>query len=307
MYRVMFPERVSELVALSLDAVVVSVRDATPMLLCVQRNQCATLPGAALDNVGHKTFESGMRAILQTQTGVAVGYAEQLYSFGDSDRGDHAEVRQVSVTYLALVREFLQPSGAFWADVYGFLPWEDWRVAKPHCFDALMQHLHAWANTADRAERVRLCFACAQGGFDHERVLERFELLWEAGLVAEKVGHSQAFGQAMAGDYRRMLASALGRLRGKLKYRPVIFELLPESFTMLRLQNTVEALIGNTVHKQNFRRLIEQGGLLEPCGARVLEQRGRPAELFRFRHAVYRERPAPGVRVSNNQAKPLIS
>jgi hypothetical protein len=293
-------------VALSLDAVVISVRDATPMLLCVQREQLLSLPGAGL-NVRHRTFESGMREILQAQTGVAVGYAEQLYSFGDSNRGDQTEVRQVSVTYLALVREFLQPSGAFWADVYHFLPWEDWRVTAPACYAQLMQHLNTWANSAERAERVRLCFACAQGGFDHERVLERFELLWEAGLVAEKTGHSQTFGVAMAGDYRRMLASALGRLRGKLKYRPVIFELLPESFTMLRLQTTVEALIGNTVHKQNFRRLMEQGGLLESCGARVMEHRGRPAELFRFRHAVYRERPAPGVRVPNNQAKPLIS
>jgi hypothetical protein len=296
-----------DLVALSLDAVVISVRDATPMLLCVQREQSVTLPGAGLNMARHRTFESGMREILQAQTGVAVGYAEQLYSFGDSNRGDPSEVRQVSVTYLALVREYLQPSGAFWADVYRFLPWEDWRVTAPDCYEPLMQQLRIWADSTERAERVRLCFAAIQGGFDHERVLERFELLWEAGLVAEKPGHSYAFGEAMAGDYRRMLASALGRLRGKLKYRPVIFELLPESFTMLRLQTTVEALIGNAVHKQNFRRLMEQGGLLEPCGARVLEQRGRPAELFRFRHAVYRERPAPGVRVPNNQVKPLIN
>ena len=51
-------------------------------------------------------------------------------------------------------------------------------------------------------------------------------------------------GEPMALDHRRLLATALGRLRGKLKYRPVVFELLPATFTLLRLQRVVEALAG---------------------------------------------------------------
>ena len=99
----------------------------------------------------------------------------------------------------------------------------------------------------------------------------------------------------MALDHRRLLATALGRLRGKLKYRPVVFELLPATFTLLRLQRVVEALAGARLHKQNFRRLVETGGLVEGTGVTEPGTVGRPAELFRFRREVLRERRAPGV------------
>jgi hypothetical protein len=77
----------------------------------------------------------------------------------------------------------------------------------------------------------------------------------------------------------------------------VVFELLPRAFTLLALQRTVEALAGGRLHKQNFRRLVEDGGLVEGTGKRVGSTGGRPAELFRFRREVLRERPAPGVGV----------
>ena len=138
-------------------------------------------------------------------------------------------------------------------------------------------------------------------------MLERYELLYEAGLVEEAVqdrgsapppagaGAAAGLGEPMALDHRRLLATALGRLRGKLKYRPVVFELLPPSFTLLRLQRVVEALAGVRLHKQNFRRLVETGGLVEGTGLIEPGPVGRPAELFRFRREVLRERRAPGV------------
>ena len=97
----------------------------------------------------------------------------------------------------------------------------------------------------------------------------------------------------MALDHRRIVATALGRLRGKLKYRPVVFELLPSEFTLLQLQRLVEALAGVRLHKQNLRRLVETGGLVEGTARYVSKTGGRPAELFRFRRDVLRERPAP--------------
>jgi hypothetical protein len=99
----------------------------------------------------------------------------------------------------------------------------------------------------------------------------------------------------MALDHRRILATALGRLRGKIKYRPVVFELLPSVFTLWQLQRVVESLAGKPLHKQNFRRLLERGGLVEGTGQYDLSTGGRPAELFRFRRDVLRERSAPGV------------
>src|SRR5262249_46371829 len=63
---------------------------------------------------------------------------------------------------------------------------------------------------------------------------------------------------------RRILATAIARLRAKLKYRPVIFELMAREFTLTELQRTVEAISGRHLHKQNFRRLVETAALVEP-------------------------------------------
>ena len=137
-------------------------------------------------------------------------------------------------------------------------------------------------------------------------MLERYELLYEAGLVEEALrdlgqnpprDEAPVSGVSMAADHRRILATAIGRLRGKIKYRPVVFELMPPSFTLLQLQRTVEALSGVRLHKQNFRRLVEQQGLVEETGGISAETGGRPARLVRFRREVLLERPAPGLRL----------
>ena len=57
----------------------------------------------------------------------------------------------------------------------------------------------------------------------------------------------------------------------------------------------VEALVGVRLHKQNFRRLVERGSLVEGTAQLEPDTGGRPAELFRFRREVLHERPAPGV------------
>jgi hypothetical protein len=158
-----------------------------------------------------------------------------------------------------------------------------------------------------RRDRARLCFGTQGIAWDEEKVLERYELLYEASLVkeAQRDRHSEppggpvpALGADMVFDHRRILATAMGRLRAKMKYRPVVFELMPPEFTLLQLQRTVEALSGIRLHKQNFRRLVEAQGLVEGTGRLSRKSAGRPAEQFRFRREVIRERPAPGVRLS---------
>jgi hypothetical protein len=77
---------------------------------------------------------------------------------------------------------------------------------------------------------------------------------------------------------------------------------MPPSFTLLQLQRTVEALAGRLVHKQNFRRLIEQQDLVEETGSTTFGTGGRPAKLFRFRHAVLAERAAAGTKLPLSRA-----
>ncbi len=219
--------------------------------------------------------------------------------------------RVLSVAYLALVREgrVQGGSGARWNDVYQYLPWEDGRAGRPDFFErVLVPRLESWVRSADsrrareeRRDRTAVAFGLFGSDWDGDRVLDRYELLYGAGLLPEAVRDGRGSGEAalpgrgMGADHRRMLATALGRIRGKIRYRPVVFELLPPRFTLLQLQRVVEALAGVELHKQNFRRLVERGGLVEGTGEREERTGGRPAELFRFRKEVLRERRTPGV------------
>jgi hypothetical protein len=320
-------------VDLGLNAVIVAVTEEVPRILTVGRPERSAasrtaedaLPFGPLEPETDRTLDLGLRRWVSEQTGLELGYVEQLYTFGDRYR-DPREIqggpRGVSVAYLALVREVSVRPDARWRDWYEFFPWEDWRSGRPEVIDrAIAPALDAWVGAAadstlrlQRRQRVDIVFGQRGVGWDGERVLERYELLYEAYLVPESWRDHAATGGAaearrpaplerpdllpslpMAVDHRRILATALGRLRGKLKYRPVVFELLPPTFTLLQLQRVVEALSGVRLHKQNFRRLVENAGLVEGTGHQDAQTGGRPAELFVFRREVLRERPAPGV------------
>ncbi|TVP42152.1 MAG: hypothetical protein EA350_17240 [Gemmatimonadales bacterium] len=300
------------------------------------------LPYGPLDPGGDRTLELTLRGWVRNQARLELGYVEQLYTFGDRGRlkgqpleGERlgaepsgawpretrppeaqppeGEPRTLSVAYLALARERASrtPAGVHWQEVYAYLPWEDGRKGRPELFDRfLVPRLETWIRSAgsrrerdERRDRAAVGFGLFGSDWDGDRVLERYELLYGAGLVPE-AGRDRGItsdagdlvpGRPMGADHRRMLATALGRIRGKIRYRPVVFELVPPHFTLLQLQRVVEALSGVRLHKQNFRRLVERGGLVEGTGDYESDTGGRPAELFRFRREVLRERRAPGV------------
>lgn len=86
----------------------------------------------------------------------------------------------------------------------------------------------------------------------------------------------------LAFDHRRILDYALTRLRYKLEYTAVGFELLPRSFTLTELQNAYQIILGEKLDKRNFRRKILRADVIEETGA-VRGGEGRPAKLYRFR------------------------
>jgi hypothetical protein len=284
-------------ISVTLDAAIVAVTEDTPRILLVDRNGGApALPSGPLDVEVDETLTRGLRRLVSSQTGVDVTYVEQLYTFGDPDRSTSTDTRDLAVGYVALTDEAVTAPGAKWTDIYELFPWEDHRDGTPRAIsDVIEPALAEWASgNEDRAVRVRVDFGVG-APWDPIRVLERYELLFEAGLVAEAgVPRGPAFGMPLSGDHRRIVATALGRLRGKLTYRPVIFEVMPDLFTLTDLQTTVEAIVGIRLHKQNFRRIVERGELVEPTGEYTTATGGRPAELFRFRPAVVAERPRPG-------------
>ena len=309
---------VKEAVSIGLSAAIVSVKGERPSVLVVSHEGADdALPFGPFDPGHHRTLESGLRKWVGEQTRFDLGYTEQLYTFGDKGRhlsssGD-GSARVVSVGYLALTRQGKEAPETQWRGWYHYFPWEDWRDRKPAMIDsAILPALKKFikespnAEAAElRRERVNMCFG---EGWDEERVLERYELLYEAGLVEEFYRDAgkpvkQALGTAMQFDHRRILATAIARLRGKLKYRALVFEVMAPTFTLLELQRAVEALAGLRLHKQNFRRLVAEQGLVEGTGKFNAPARGRPAELFRFRREVLRERQAPGVRLGVRRSK----
>jgi len=317
--------------SIGLSAVIVAASVQEPRVLTIRLplradggGSVEALPSGPLE-AEHRTLEIGLRTWVERQTSQTLGYVEQLYTFGDRDRvaGEQSSaLPALVVAYLALVRE-ARPAGsadAVWQGWYRYFPWEDWRDGKPDVLGPIEERLMRWAaETAPeperrlRQEKLGLAFGLPAGSWNEELVLERYELLYEAGLVAEaardlgrpsRSGDRLATGVAMALDHRRILATAIGRLRGKIKYRPVVFELMPPAFTLLQLQRTVEALAGVRLHKQNFRRLVEQQGLVEETGGISAATGGRPARLVRFRRDVLLERPAPGLRLRAGRRTP---
>jgi hypothetical protein len=294
-------------IEVTLDAVIAAVTGDEPRILVVEDQQTSALPSGRLERDRDATLELALRRWVDEQSGLALGYVEQLYTFGDLERyRSTAGTRHLSIAYLALVREAQPSPGAVWRDWYEYLPWEDHRSGPPGVLaDRIVPALQAWAATdSERLGRVQVTFGLDGVPWDPIRVLERYELLHEADLVVEAFADRGGdapddlpTGHPLAFDHRRIAATALGRLRGKLTYRPVVFELVSETFTLTQLQRLVESLIGVRIHKQNFRRLVEQGRLVEGTGRLAPSTGGRPAELFRFRQDVVSERPRPGVKL----------
>jgi hypothetical protein len=311
-------------VVIGLSAVIIALKDGEAAALTVrprdhgQLSPLEGLPFGPFDPDGHRTFEIALREFVSRQTRFELGFVEQLYTFGDKGReAPLADVgagaaRVISVGYLALAPLALETTApdTAWSPFLDFFPWEDWRKGRPAIIDErLAPALFEWAGRSEtRQARMRLLFALDGSPWNDERVLDRYELLYEAGLAPE-AGRDRAraqggapaepaaigLGAPMISDHRRILATGLGRLRGKLKYRPVIFELMPEAFTLSALQRAVEAISGVALHKQNFRRVVERTDLVEGLGRMDVETGGRPAELFRFRRELLAARPASGL------------
>ena len=305
----------SDTITAELVAVLVAVTGGQARILTTHDGQA--LPSGPLE-VDHRSLQTGMRAWIEAQTHHPIGYIEQLYTFADRDRARDDARRVISVSYLGLTREAPAPQQAVgWRDWYHHFPWEDQRAAAAEAL--LAEHiapaLAAWCqaastDAAQRRLRVDTAFGLHGAPWNEDFVLQRYELLHEAGLVpeaqrgstpaarglpaAQRKAVAARTGAPMQQDYRRILATGMARLRAKIKYRPVVFELMPDAFTLLQLQQTVEALAGRALHKQNFRRLIEQQALVEETGQLTRGASGRPAQLFRFREDVLLERAISG-------------
>jgi hypothetical protein len=325
----------AEPVAVGINAAILAVRGEEPVVAVVPASHeegsgAAILPCGFYAPRQHASLEAALRSCVQHQARIELGTARQIGMLcgGHAERGaaQSSGLPVVAVSYLVLVEpaQINDRGGAIWRSWYQYFPWEDWRRGRPTCLaQDIEPRLKAWARLTpahcessapsdqfDRGRRLRIAFG-DDAAWDEEKALERYDLLREAGLIGDgmlgvaeagpALGSLPKLRHPMLGDHARVLAGAIGELRRRVKCQPVVFELMPQHFTLFELQKTVEAILGPHLHKQNFRRLVETGGLVEPTGDYRLRTGGRPAQLYRFRRDVLLERRDPGVRIKTGR------
>ncbi len=190
------PVAAKNAIAADLIAVLVAVTAGDPRVLTIQDR--SALPSGPFE-LAHRSLQAGLRAWVERQTGLPPGYVEQLYTFADRDRGGGGQ-HVISISYLGLTRE--QPASgkheASWRSWYYYFPWEDHRAGAPSMIESvLLPKLEAWASAPqnprlrqDRRQRVAIAFSRGGRAWNEELVLQRYELLYEAGLIPEAHGGS---------------------------------------------------------------------------------------------------------------------
>lgn len=161
-------------------------------------------------------------------------------------------------------------------------------ATKAHTADVFLEQLYTFG-APDRDPRTRVLSVAYYALVDAERLagmeLRRIRVPWEgeAGGPVEAVS-ADGSPLPLAFDHAEILGMAVKRLRGKLDYTPIGFQLLPERFTLRQLQDVHETVLGRPLNKDSFRRRMLASGQLEATGEREDEVGHRPAELFCFTH-----------------------
>jgi 8-oxo-dGTP diphosphatase len=118
----------------------------------------------------------------------------------------------------------------------------------------------------------------------HETALAKLHVPWEGETGGPIEAHSEKSHRLpLAFDHADMIGLAVKRMRGKLDYTPVGYQLLPNAFTISQLQRVHEAILGRSLNKDSFRRRMLASGELEPIGESQSEVDHRPAALYRFK------------------------
>jgi 8-oxo-dGTP diphosphatase len=117
----------------------------------------------------------------------------------------------------------------------------------------------------------------------HETAIARLVIPWEGeqgGPVEVRTADHKTL--PLAFDHADMVGLAVKRMRGKLDYTPVGYQLLPPAFTLSQLQRVHEGILGRTLNKDSFRRRMLASGELEATGASQSDVEHRPAALYHF-------------------------
>ena len=203
--------------------------------------------------------------------------------------------------FTTLVRRRAHPFQGNWALPGGFVRMEETLEAaaarvlhkKVGLSDVFLEQLYTFGDPG-RDPRTRVLSVAHMALIDGRRfeaaqppregaVVGRVQVEW-AGETGGPVSVLDEKGEPyeLAFDHEDILGMAVKRIRGKLDYTPIGFQLLGDRFTLLDLQKVHETVLGHPVNKDSFRRRMLASGQLEATGERQREVGHRPAALYRF-------------------------
>jgi len=201
-----------------------------------------------------------------------------------------------------LVRRTAQPQQGLWALPGTFLKFDESPeeaaaralAAKAGIDNVFMEQLYTFG-APGRDPRTRVLSityyalveptrlqAVAAAGSDRDRALVSLSVDANGHVRGIQARDSAGQPLLLAFDHAEILAAAVERIRGKLGYAPIGFELLPETFSLLALRRVHEAILGRPLNKDSFRRTVLDQGLVDATGEFATGLGHRPPELYRF-------------------------
>ncbi|MBK1809251.1 NUDIX domain-containing protein [Clostridium sp. YIM B02505] len=221
-----------------------------------------SIPGGFIDiNEG---LEEGAKRKLREKTGVEDVYIEQLYTFGDVNRDNRTRV--ISIGNMALIEkeiikfeetDELKESKWFWIDKV---------LVETKKNDRYIENNHLLILKSEDNE-VEVKYQVTE---KIDRNIYRKKEINYA-LLDEST-------ENLAFDHYKILDYAIDRLRNKVEYTPIAFNLLPRLFTVKELQNVYEAIMGREI--LNFRRKMED--MIIETDEKIEGKPFRPAKVFKF-------------------------
>lgn len=214
---------------------------------------------------GESTEQSAKRELFE-ETGVENIYLEQLYTFSDSERDPRGWI--MSCSYMALVDA--QQLHAKAGDDAKEVQW----------FDVEYSLTSEVESTHDRVKTIEKVYNLVLQSEDGETVLKS-ELCNRVHMSVKGTSSEWVeFSSDLAFDHSKIIAYAIDRLRNKLEYTTIAFNLLPETFTYTDLQRVCETILGRKLLSANFRRKMKK--YVTPADELRVQSAGhRPAKLMK--------------------------
>lgn len=244
------------------------VPDKSLRVLLIKRNAHPFISRWALPGgfVGiDEDIESAAYRELQEETSVDNVYLEQLYTYGDVDRDPRGRI--ISTSYMSLVNQDdikmkagTDAEDARWFDVEYNLIKEE----KLMTYDGFTEHVYY---------ELRLT---------NEDVVLTTVVMISRDVKGKKVSYKRSIvsSDAIAFDHGLIIQYSIERLRNKLEYTDIVFHLMPELFTLTKLQKTYEKILDKDLLKANFRRKIAP--MVIKTDKQTSDAGHRPSRLYKY-------------------------